>query len=173
MKMMEGDKTSFTEVSHLFVDLKHNLKWADIEQTYQQLMVQMPTAATTLVEDSLLNKVSYVSNYVDNDVLKRREEMISTEQQWLEVFGKLNEWQIPYKNCLAIVPYLLCLPGTNAPIEQVFSLMNTMWTSKKLSLETLRSMLIVKFNMASCENFYEILNQNPELIIIIIIIILQ
>ncbi|KAJ8888754.1 hypothetical protein PR048_008246 [Dryococelus australis] len=74
-------------------------------------MVQMPTTATTLVKDSLSDEVSYVSNYVDHDVLKR----------WEEVFGKLNERQISYKNCLAIVQYLLCLPGTNAPTQRVFS----------------------------------------------------
>lgn len=235
VKMMEGDKTSFTEVSQLFVDLqnkytnrlendyipltirneltklvengqidrnyfmghvrnfyhncieylqkyshqynefksftwiqlKQNLKWADVQQTYQQLLVQMPTTATTLKEDSLFDEISYVSNYVNNDVLKRWEEMkSSTEQRWIEVFKHFKNNGIPFQNCLAVVQYLLCLPGTNAPTERVFSLMNALWTSEKTSLkvETLRAMLILKFNMGSCENFYDILNQNPELI---------
>ncbi|KAJ8884079.1 hypothetical protein PR048_015936, partial [Dryococelus australis] len=108
-------------------------------------MVQMPTTAMTLVEGSLFDEVSYVSNYVDHDVLKRWENVKS------KVFGKLNEQQIPYKNCLAIVQYLLCLPGMNAPTERVFSLVNITWTSEKSSLkvETLRVVVIVKFYVGS------------------------
>jgi hypothetical protein len=155
--------------TYTWIQLKQSLKWADVQQTHQQLLVQMPTAATTINEDSLFDEVSYVSNYLNQDVLKRWEEMkSSTEQRWMEVFKNFKERQMPYKNCLAIVQYLLCLPGTNAPTERVFSLMNTtsIWTSEKSSLkvETLRVMLIIKFNMGTCENFYDIMNQNTELV---------
>ncbi|KAK9872744.1 hypothetical protein WA026_019526 [Henosepilachna vigintioctopunctata] len=55
-----------------WIQLKQNLKWADVQQTYQQLLVQVPTAAVTLKEKSLFDEVSYVANYVNNDLSKRR-----------------------------------------------------------------------------------------------------
>ncbi|KAK9878454.1 hypothetical protein WA026_022094 [Henosepilachna vigintioctopunctata] len=128
--MLEGDKPRFTEVSHLFVDLKN--KYTNrLENDYMPLTIRneltklveqinrdyfmghMPTAAVTLKEESLFDEVSYVANYVNNDVLKRWEEMkSSTEQRWIEVFKHFKDSGIPFQNCLAIVQYLLCLPGT-------------------------------------------------------------
>lgn len=62
--------------------------------------------------------------------------------------------------------YLLTVPGTNAPTERVFSLMNAMWTADKtaLKVDTLHAMLQVKFNMGKCERFLDILNHDPELV---------
>ncbi|GBP11409.1 hypothetical protein EVAR_92919_1 [Eumeta japonica] len=77
--------------------------WA-FHTTYQQLLVQMPTAAVTLKENSLFDEVSYVANYVNNYVLKRWEEMkSSTEQRTIEVFKNVKDSGIPFQNCLAIV----------------------------------------------------------------------
>jgi len=44
---------------------------------------------------------------------------------------------------------LLAIPGTNAPVERVFSLMNSYWSDQKsrLSEETLEAVMIVKVNM--------------------------
>lgn len=138
---------------------KHMTALSDVEQTYQQLIVQKPTTATTIPEDILFDDV----NYVCHDILKRLEGMkSSTEERWLKVFNKLNEQHIPHTNWLVIVQYVLGLTGTNASSERVFSLRNTMWTSK--NVETLRAMLIIKFNMRTCEIFYEILNQNQNLV---------
>ncbi|KAJ8884958.1 hypothetical protein PR048_011154, partial [Dryococelus australis] len=111
VKMTEGENISFTEVSHLLWDLIN--KYTNrLENDYIPLSIRNE-CLRRLVEDSLFDEVSYVSNYVDHDALKRWEEMMSSS-----VFGKLNKWQIPYKNCLAIVQQLLCLPGTNASTER-------------------------------------------------------
>ncbi|KAK9880338.1 hypothetical protein WA026_010223 [Henosepilachna vigintioctopunctata] len=60
----------------------------------------MPTAAVTLKEESFRRKeISYVANYVNNDVLKRWEEMkSSTEQRWIEVFKHFKDSGIPFQN---------------------------------------------------------------------------
>ncbi|KAJ8888401.1 hypothetical protein PR048_007891, partial [Dryococelus australis] len=109
---------------HDCIQLKRSLKWADVEHTYQQSMVQMHATAMTLAYST-----------------DGRRWKSCTEQRWLEVFGKLNEHQIPYKNCPAIVECLPCLPETDAPAERVFSLMNITRTSEKspLKVETLRA----------------------------------
>ena len=57
-----------------------------------------------------------------------------------------------------ILQFLLAIPGTNAPIERVFSLMNSYWSDQKsrLSEETLEAVMIVKVNMEeTCVEFYD------------------
>lgn len=56
-----------------------------------------------------------------------------------------------------VAEFALCLPGTNAPTERVFSLINT-WTPDKsqLKVDTLKHMLVVKGNFSDlCDNFYD------------------
>ena len=57
-----------------------------------------------------------------------------------------------------ILQFLLAIPGTNAPVERVFSLMNSYWSDQKslLSEETLEAVMIVKVNMEeTCVEFYD------------------
>jgi hypothetical protein len=43
---------------------------------------------------------------------------------------------IQFCEILKIVQFALALPGTNAPVERVFSLMNDLWTDEKKSNAT-------------------------------------
>ncbi|KAH9361843.1 hypothetical protein HPB48_003748 [Haemaphysalis longicornis] len=56
------------------------------------------------------------------------------------------------------------LPGTNAPVEGVFSLMNTMWTTEKMHLHftTLKAMK-VDLHM-TCEWYYRHISKNEQLL---------
>ena len=52
---------------------------------------------------------------------------------------------------------MLAIPGTNAPVERAFSLMNSYWSDEKsqLSEETLEAVMRVKVNMEeTCVEFY-------------------
>lgn len=66
--------------------------------------------------------------------------------------------------------YALSLPGTNAATERVFSTVNQVWTSEKskLSVETLKTILCVKYNLNnltnSSEDFYNILKNDNNLL---------
>jgi hypothetical protein len=42
--------------------------------------------------------------------------------------------------------FMICLPGSTASVEGIISIMNSIWTKEKsrLSIETLRAMLIVR-----------------------------
>ncbi len=53
---------------------------------------------------------------------------------------------VPCNNLNLIVQFILCLPGTNAATERVFSLVNDLWTEKKsqIKVETLKDLLQVK-----------------------------
>lgn len=56
-----------------------------------------------------------------------------------------------------LLEYCLCLPGTNALVERVFSLMNKIWTAEKAQLKvaTLKAMLVLKVNACmTCKQYF-------------------
>jgi len=59
---------------------------------------------------------------------------IATENRWVEVFTNFNANDLSHVNFSIIVEYILCLLGSNAPVERVFSLMNKIWSSEKTQL---------------------------------------
>ena len=90
-----------------------------------------------------------------------------TGQRWLEIFQHFRIQQIECDAILPIVQSALAVPGTNAPIERIFSLMNDMWSDCKTQLvvETLKSMLITRVNVDKpCPDFYELIRQNKKLL---------
>lgn len=131
-------------------------------------LVQCLQNINVISEDNLFDETTYASNYIDNDILKK----VGRKQVWYwkemaSFVYKFNDNAIPFKNLLSLIQYLLCVPGTNAPTERIFSLMNAIWTSEKtaLKVEMFHAMLILKYNMGNCEAFYDILLcQNPELV---------
>lgn len=77
------------------------------------------------------------------------------------------ESHISLENIEKMVQFVLCMPGTNACVERIFSLVNMFWTDKKsrLDIETIKAVITVKshFNL-SCSEFYDKLNYNQELL---------
>jgi len=59
---------------------------------------------------------------------------IATESRWLEIFPHFNVNDLSHVNFSIIVEYILCLPGSNGPVERVFSHMNKIWSSEKSQL---------------------------------------
>lgn len=66
-----------------------------------------------------------------------------------------------------MVQYALALPGTNAPVERIFSLMNDCWTDSKSQLkeDVMKSMLILRTNFnCTCQEFHNMLSKNQHLL---------
>ncbi|GBM08203.1 hypothetical protein AVEN_32756-1 [Araneus ventricosus] len=53
-----------------------------------------------------------------------RDVNISSQEKWLRLFGHFRENHIAAPNLIKSFEYAFCLPGTSAPVERVFSLMN-------------------------------------------------
>lgn len=62
---------------------------------------------------------------------------------------------------------MLCLPGSNASTERVFSHITKIWTKEKtqLNVSTLKALIITKLNFDyTCLEFYELLKNNNLLL---------
>ena len=52
-------------------------------------------------------------------------------KKWWDRFGFLKNENISFGNLLPLGWFPLALPGTNAEVERVFSVMNALWTNEK------------------------------------------
>ncbi|GBM22364.1 hypothetical protein AVEN_166632-1 [Araneus ventricosus] len=70
-------------------------------------------------------------------------------------------------SCLANRDHAFCLPGTSAPVERVFSLMNNAWTDDRGLMKeyTIKGVMACKINIGiACEDFYNtVKNKNDFL----------
>lgn len=92
---------------------------------------------------------------------------ISFEERWLSAFKHFKELNIEFDGLLIVVEFSFSLPGSNAVVERVFSLMNNTWTKSrnKLDLSTVEASLIIKtsFDNMSCSQFYKTILDNKTL----------
>jgi hypothetical protein len=72
------------------------------------------------------------------------------------------------QNISRVVEFSLSLPGTNAAVERVFSLVNALWSDERTRLEvsTVKSIVLVKhhFRNYKCPEFHEFILQNRKIL---------
>lgn len=60
---------------------------------------------------------------------------------------------------LKVVKFAFALPGSNAAMERIFSLMNSRWTKSRVNLciKTVKASLVIKTHVENkpCHRFYE------------------
>ncbi|KAF0767141.1 protein FAM200B-like, partial [Aphis craccivora] len=78
------------------------------------------------------------------------------ENKLIHIFKIFNDKNHAFFELLKVVEFSFILPGSNAAVERVFSLMNSTWTNSrnKLDIKTVEATLIIKtcFNNKSCES---------------------
>ena len=146
-----------------WIQLNKSMEWKDVEDS---ILYYMENVSNNLEENVLVDEISFVNKYVEKNLDRWVEDKTKSDQKWVEIFKYFLENGKPLKNCLKIVEYVLCIPGTNAPTERVFSLMNALWTSNKtnLKVETVSAIVELKYNMGSCAEFFDILQNDIELL---------
>lgn len=165
--------------------LKETPTWKDVEAVMNKLS-EFDLYDANENAPNLHTQFRYVKNYCTSDKIKQwKDGNVSIANRWVELFNHLNKVDCEYKEIATLVEYILCLPGTTASVERVFSAVIKTWTAEKtrLNVETLKAILTVKCNLKfSCLDFYKYLKTKPGLlrqiaakdkyIIIIIIIVL-
>lgn len=110
----------------------------------------------------------YIKNYCTTEKFEEwKEKKLPSEERWVEVFKHMEASQVPYLEFSRLVEFVLCLPGTSAPVERVFSSAKNVWKteSSQLEVNTLKSILLVKTNLEyKCVDFYHFLKSQPQLL---------
>lgn len=116
--------------------------------------------------DELFDEFTYLRTYLsgrDNEWFNST----ALAKKWCEALLHMKENNVPHANMKKVVSLVMCLPGSNAFVERVFSCMNYIWSDEKsqLKVETMRAILAVKINMGiSCEAFSEKISANPAIL---------
>jgi hypothetical protein len=108
-------------------------------------------------EDGVSDEVSSLKVFVMKEKIKEWDmKNANTCARWSEVFLRFSKKMVPYLQLQRLVEISLCLSGSNASVERVFSAMNMIWTSQRsrLCLQTVKSMLTVLTNFPmTCQQF--------------------
>lgn len=119
-------------------------------------------------DTELFDQFTFLTKYVTGDKIQSWEEnSVAIDQRWVECFQHFAKKSIPHNHLLTIVAYILCLPGTSATVERVFSLINEIWSSDKtrFNIQTIRDLLYIRYNMKmSCLEFFEFLKGQPKML---------
>lgn len=116
----------------------------------------------------VLQQYGYIKNYcTEEKFIEWKKNETTTDMRWVEIFKHMKSNHIPYIELSQIIEYILCFPGSSAPVERVFSMAKKIWTeeSARSLVPTLRAILLVKINMEfNCIDFYKFLKTQPELL---------
>lgn len=146
-------------------------RWVLLQETPQFSSIQPSLEVVSLNnskikidEDGLFDETTCIKQYVTEKKIEEwQASNISVSCRWTEIFNFCVKNKLNYYNTLLLVEFALCLPGTNAELERVFSIINNIWTAEKsqLKVDTLKSMIITRVNnKLTCLEFYKALLEN-------------
>jgi len=80
------------------------------------------------------------------------------------MFKKFEEKNIHVSNFRKLIEFIFCLPGTSAPVERTFSIMNNMSDNRSRILEqNVKALITCKINTdCSCCDFYDKIKSNKD-----------
>lgn len=140
---------------------------SDIEKTVELLNIKCPNV--TIDEDALFDEVTFLNAFLKEKIPEWNTSApaVSVASKWNAVMNHFTRVEVPHVNLQKLAEVVLCLPGSNAPVERVFSLMNDVWTAEKsrFLVETIKAILIVKTNFKlSCLEFVEKISKNKNIL---------
>ncbi|XP_055524117.1 uncharacterized protein LOC129717880 isoform X1 [Wyeomyia smithii] len=158
---LDARVVQFEHVDFLkWVNFRDTLDWQSIQTSFEYISKftnSHGSADADKQEAELFEEVSYAKKYANEEkIISWNDSNVEVEERWVELFMHLESNNIPFNNLKKIVEFALCLPGTNAVTERIFSVVNKIWTTEKtqLSVETLKAMLQLRFNFdETCEVF--------------------
>lgn len=150
-----------------WVDLRRAPDWSSVKNSF--VLLADKTSFDWDAKSSLVfQQFGCVKRYCTEDQIAQwKTDKVPTDARWVEIFKHLEKEHIAFEDFATVIEYALCFPGTSAPAERIFSKENKIWTKERsrLSIETLKSILIVKCNMDfSCTEFYQFLKPKDDIL---------
>jgi hypothetical protein len=93
-------------------------------------------------EESLFDDHNHVKMYAtESKITEWNNASCKIRDRWKEIFAHFKKKQITYNETELLLSFCLTMPGSNASVECIFSLMNSLWTDERncLQLDTVKS----------------------------------
>ncbi|KAL4702859.1 hypothetical protein ACJJTC_018377 [Scirpophaga incertulas] len=140
--------------------------WEEVQKVLDLLITQGFISSSQ--DTKVFDEFSLVLNFAtDEKISGWNVENVCTANRWVELFQHFRANNLDVTNFSMLIEYVMCLPGSNAPVERVFSQMNKIWTSDKtqLSVAVMKAILITKINInKSCTEFHTYLKTRPDIL---------
>ncbi|XP_060779350.1 uncharacterized protein LOC132887760 [Neoarius graeffei] len=130
-------------------------QWDEVESSFQ--FVTSRLRECNISETELFDETSSVWAFVTGRVDQWNAEGKAADERWVDMLGHFKNREIPHRNVRQLCEFAMCLPGTNAPVERIFSLMSNTWTDERnrMTVPTLKALLITCVNFDdTCAQFH-------------------
>lgn len=135
-------------------------QWNQVQETISYL-----NEKGIVLNDSIYEEVMYLISFIESEMSDEWKDK-NMQDKWLYFFKKTEERERK-ENLLKICQYLFSIPGHNAHVERVFSLISSQWTKERnsLSIHTVESIIQCIYNYKmSCSEFYNYVKGERELL---------
>lgn len=160
-----GELASFQDFS--WVSLCTFPNWSTVNSS-MKIVAQNTSFDLYALSSKVLEEYGYIKNYCKAEKLAEwNSNEVSTDERWVEIFRHMDANRVPFIEFSQIIEYILCFPGSSAPVERVFAKAKKVWKqeSSALMVSTLKSILFVKINLEyDCIGFYNFLRTQPTLL---------
>lgn len=117
---------------------------------------------------AVFEQFGYMKSYCSADKLAEWSvNKLQTDKRWVEIFQHMEARNVPFDQFATIIEFILCFPGSSAPVERIFAKAKKIWKqeSSSLKVSTLDSILHVKCNMEwTCIDFFKFLKTRQDLL---------
>lgn len=150
-----------------WIALNKTISWISVQELYT--FVKSSVRDFTADEGELFDEYCCVSKYCEGKLLDWNiNPNISVSEKWQEIFTHFHNERVCLKHLRSLVEFSLAIPGSNASIERVFSVIKAFWTDEKnsLKLETVKALTLIKTTFVSlpCMGFYNLIIKENKLL---------
>lgn len=146
--------------------LTGKLEWTQISNSldfiYQKLGMHV---FEKINRDGVFDEFNSIKQLVENNLTKWIGK--TTIMRWEDIWAYADENGLSIVNFKLVVELILCLPGTNAQNERLFSIIFNTWSDERgqCSEETLDAITTIKFNSKqTCQEFYEMIRDDKKIL---------
>ncbi|CAG4930800.1 unnamed protein product [Parnassius apollo] len=135
-------------------------QWQQVEETTKYL-----NEKDIGIDDSMYEEFMYLKSFIECEISDEWKAK-NMEAKWKHFFEKTEELERK-ANLLKMCQYIFAIPGHNAHVERVFSLISAQWTKERssLSVSTIESIIQCVYNYKmSCTEFYNYVKGEKELL---------
>ena len=94
--------------------------WKEIGDSINHEILSCVQAEETRLFDQWVLIKLIAERHVD----EWNEENLPVSDRWLHIFREMREKHLHFQDIGNVVGFILCLPGSTAPVERIFSVMN-------------------------------------------------
>jgi hypothetical protein len=109
-----------------WVSLSTSFSRENITECAEEMKTILPNFSIN--EESLFDDYSHVKIHAtESKITEWNNASYKIRDRWKEIFAHFKKEQITY-NEIELLSFCLTTPGSNASVERIFSLMNSLWT---------------------------------------------